>query len=136
MTLPRASFTTAASGLVAPTAIAAVAGVTLTDVTSEGFGGVGSVVVPPAPEHTARTGNNAHSHALRAKRFATANMLCMISLTPADGPRSSVNWRLPGNKMPPRHRQPLVGFAGGSASVAVFCDSPVALRHRLSTALL
>ena len=136
MTFPCPSFTIADRGFVAPTAIAVIAGVTLTVVTSDGLGGVGSVVVPPGPEHTVRIGTNAHSHDLRAKRMAVADMLCMISFTPVIGPRVSANLRLPGNKTPPRHRQPLVGFAGGSASVAIFRDSPVALRHRLSTALL
>jgi len=42
---------------------------------------------------------------------------------------------LPGNKKPPRHRR-LVGFAGGSAGMAVSRYSPVALCRRLSTALL
>jgi hypothetical protein len=39
------------------------------------------------------------------------------------------------NKKPPRHRL-IVGFAGGSAGIAEIRSSPVALRHRLSTALL
>jgi len=38
-------------------------------------------------------------------------------------------------KSRPRHR-PAVGFAGGSAGMAVSRYSPVALCHRLSTALL
>src|ERR1700686_2024343 len=101
MTFPCASFMVAESELVVPTIIAAVDGATVTVVTAPDGVGVGSVVVPPVPEHTQRVGTR-RSHHWRARRFARADMY-------------DISWSLrpglrlvrepPGNKMPPRHRQ-------------------------------
>jgi hypothetical protein len=101
ISLPCSSFTVADNVVVAPTSTLAVDGVTATVVTVGPEGGVGSVVVPPAPEHTARVGSNAVSHKRRAMRLARADICCMVG---DPGIRNWVWSRVPGNKTPPRHR--------------------------------
>jgi hypothetical protein len=133
ITAPDASLTVATSDWETPAAIDAVSGATVTVVTTGP--GAGSVKVPPALEvHTASAGKQTSNAQLRAMRFMAGDAYDMSRNS------SLVGWQtrcdVPGNKMPPRHRQLLVGFAGGSAGVAEVRDSPVALRRRLSTALL
>jgi hypothetical protein len=101
MTFPCASFTVAESEPVVPTTIDAVDGATVTVVTTRDGVGVGSVVVPPEPEHTERVGTR-RSHHWRAARLARADIYGMSGSL-----RRGLELvkELPGNKMPPRHRQ-------------------------------
>lgn len=64
-------------------------------------------------------------------RFVRADMWCMTA--PAFELSFAADCRATKRR---RGTDYVIGFAGGSAGVAVIRDSPVALRHRLSTALL
>src|SRR5712691_12111153 len=95
----------------------------------------GCAVLPVdlSPEHTTSAGKRA-SHAERfAMRLANANIEGMRAGLLFSWVKRRGDCRT--TKKPPRHR-PIVGFAGGSAGIAEARSSPVALRHRLSTALL
>jgi hypothetical protein len=77
--LPCSSFTVADKVVLVPTPTDAVDGATVTVVTLGPEGGVGSVVVPPAPEQTETVGSNAISNTRRTTRFARADICCMVA---------------------------------------------------------
>ena len=97
-------------------------------------GGVGVVTTDVPPEHTVSVSNDASQTERIAMRLLIANMDDMSGSSLCDWAmqRARFSRKI---KKPPRHRL-IVGFAGGSAGIAEIRSSPVALRHRLSTALL
>jgi hypothetical protein len=100
ISLPDSSFIVATSGWFVPTMSEAVAGETATEVTT---GTGGSVVTPvPPSEHTASCGRNSIQPQWRAILREVEDLFGM-RLSPADF-RVWSFVKVPGNKMPPRHR--------------------------------
>lgn len=131
ITFPDWSLTVAANGCAAPTSRDAMDGETPTLVTT-GTGGGSVVTLVPPLEHTTSCGTRTSQAQLRVMRLIDGIIFCTRRVSFGQGDLLWSARQQNAAAAPTTY----IGFAGGSAGMARFRYSPVALRHHLSTVLL